>query len=48
MRLKFREEFKEKMHRGNGMSEPKPESFWDHIENLMPHEDWPEMARWNP
>jgi len=21
------------------MSEPKPESFWDHVENLMPYED---------
>jgi len=42
--VKSREEFEKEIHKGNRMSEPKPESFWDHVENLMPHEDCPEMG----
>jgi hypothetical protein len=45
--VKSRQEYEEKMHRSNGMSEPKNEGFWDHMENT-PTVVCNEMAKYNP
>ncbi|KAE8440502.1 hypothetical protein EG329_007419 [Mollisiaceae sp. DMI_Dod_QoI] len=45
--VKSRAEYEEKVHRGNGMTDPKGQQFWDHVET-MPHVDCPEMAAYDP
>jgi hypothetical protein len=45
--VKSRQEYEEKMHRSNGMSEPKNEGFWDHME-MTPTVVCNEMAKYNP
>jgi hypothetical protein len=45
---KSREEFEAKMHRGNGMSQPKPEGMWDYFENVAGHINCTEMVKYNP
>jgi hypothetical protein len=45
--VKSREEFEEKMLRSNGMSDPKSEGFWDHVENQIPQEECREMAQYD-
>ncbi|RDW59009.1 hypothetical protein BP5796_11933 [Coleophoma crateriformis] len=45
--LKSREEYEEKMSRGNGMTDPKGEAFWDRIET-MAHVSCPEMSMYHP
>ncbi|RDW63527.1 hypothetical protein BP6252_11072 [Coleophoma cylindrospora] len=45
--LKSREEYEEKMSRGNGMTDPKGEVFWDRIE-AMAHVSCPEMSIYRP
>ncbi|KAG0651560.1 hypothetical protein D0Z07_1855 [Hyphodiscus hymeniophilus] len=46
--VKSREEYEEKMFRGNAMDDPKGESFWDVIEKVYPHVKCPEMAKYDP
>jgi hypothetical protein len=46
--VKSREEFEEKLHRGNGMTDPKKEDFWTAIEFKRPHVPCPEMAKYEP
>ena len=46
--VKSREEYEEKMFRGNAMDDPKGESFWDVMENVYPHVKCPEMAKYDP
>ncbi|RDL37284.1 uncharacterized protein BP5553_04717 [Venustampulla echinocandica] len=46
--VKSKEEYEEKMHRGNAMSQPKSKEFWDHVENDEPLEECTEMARFSP
>ncbi|CZR63097.1 uncharacterized protein PAC_12994 [Phialocephala subalpina] len=45
--VKSREEYVAKINRGNGMTDPKGEGFWEHIET-MPHVNCPEMAQYDP
>lgn len=45
--VKSRQEYEEKMNRSNGMSEPKNEGFWDHMETT-PTTVCNEMALYNP
>lgn len=45
--LKSREEFEEKMQRGNGMNDPKGEAFWEEQESQA-REDCFEMAQYEP
>lgn len=45
--LKSREEFEEKMQRGNGMNDPKDEAFWDEQESQA-REQCLEMAAYEP
>ncbi len=45
--LKSKEEFEEKMHRGNAMNDPKKESFWE-VEEAMEQLDCFEMAEYEP
>jgi hypothetical protein len=46
--VKSRGEYEEKIQRGNGMTDPKGEEFWNHVENDMQHVDCPIMARYEP
>jgi hypothetical protein len=46
--VKSREEYEEKMLRGNAMDDPKGESFWDMMEHVYPHVACPEMAKYDP
>jgi hypothetical protein len=46
--VKSREEYEEKMHRGNGEDVPKGELFWVMVEEVAPHVDCPEMAKYDP
>ncbi|KAK0112895.1 hypothetical protein ONS95_014614 [Cadophora gregata] len=46
--VKSRQEFEAKMERGNGMTDPKGESFWNEIENGNPHVNCSEMAAYEP
>lgn len=46
--VKSREEYEEKMHRGNGMTDPKGESFWHIIESERDHYNCTEMATYDP
>lgn len=46
--VKSREEYVEKMGRGNAMDDPKGEAFWDAVENRYPKEECREMARYDP
>ncbi|KAJ9144286.1 Glycosyltranserase family 2 [Pleurostoma richardsiae] len=43
--VKSRQEYEEKISRGNAMSDPKDWGFWNHVEE-MPHVHCPEMLRW--
>ncbi|CAG8976090.1 hypothetical protein HYALB_00002368 [Hymenoscyphus albidus] len=45
---KSREEYEEKMGRGNAMNDPKKENFWQSIEVELPHVGCPEMAKYDP
>ncbi|CAG8956116.1 hypothetical protein HYFRA_00012033 [Hymenoscyphus fraxineus] len=45
---KSREEYEEKMGRGNAMNDPKKENFWQSIEYELPHVGCPEMAEYDP
>ncbi|TVY20321.1 hypothetical protein LARI1_G002097 [Lachnellula arida] len=45
---KSREEYEEKMLRGNAMDDPKTEAFWNSLEHDQPHVPCPEMAKYNP
>jgi hypothetical protein len=45
--VKSRAEYEEKVQRGNGMTDPKSQGFWDHVET-MPHVPCPEMAAYDP
>lgn len=45
--VKSKEEYEEKILRSNGMSDPKNEVFWNHVENL-PHLECKEMAQYDP
>jgi hypothetical protein len=45
--VKSRQEYEEKMQRSNGMSEPKNEGFWEHME-MTPTVVCNEMAKYNP
>ena len=44
--VKSKEEYVQKMNRGNGMTDPKGWEFWNHVEQEMAHVDCPEMTRW--
>lgn len=46
--VKSREEFEAKLLRGNGMTDPKGEWFWDEIEVETPHVNCSEMAMYEP
>jgi len=46
--VKSRQEFEEKLHRGNGMSDPKDENMWREFEFVVPHVNCTEMVRYNP
>lgn len=46
--IKSREEFEDKMHRGNAMDDPRGESYWETMENVYHHVDCPEMAKYDP
>ncbi|KAE8450315.1 hypothetical protein EG329_006743 [Mollisiaceae sp. DMI_Dod_QoI] len=46
--VKSREEYVEKMNRGNGMTDPKREAFWLEIENETPHVNCTEMRAYSP
>lgn len=46
--VKSREEYEQKMMRGNGMSDPKGEEFWEEMENGLPHVNCSEMAAYEP
>jgi hypothetical protein len=46
--VKSRGEYEEKILRGNGMTDPKGEEFWNHVENDMEHVDCPVMAQYEP
>lgn len=41
-------EYEKKMHRGNTIDDPKRESFWDVMENIYPHVDCLEIAKYDP
>ena len=43
-----REEFEEKMMRGNAMDDPKGEQFWNQIEVEIPHVGCEEMVQYDP
>ena len=43
-----REQFEEKLQRGNGMSEPKTEEMWDEFENKIAHVNCTEMVGYDP
>jgi hypothetical protein len=45
---KSREEYEQKMLRGNGMDDPKGEAFWNSLEYLLPHVNCTEMAKYDP
>jgi hypothetical protein len=45
---KSREEYEEKMLRGNAMDDPKGEGFWNSLENGLPKVPCPEMAKCDP
>jgi len=46
--VKSRGEYEEKIQRGNGMTEPKGEQFWNHVETEIEHVDCREMALYDP
>lgn len=46
--IKSRQEFEEKMLRGNGMTQPKDEGLWDEFENKVPHVECREMVGYRP
>ncbi|KAL2069136.1 hypothetical protein VTL71DRAFT_15474 [Oculimacula yallundae] len=46
--VKSRDEFEAKMTRGNGMTDPKGEAFWEEIEYGNPHVNCSEMAAYEP
>jgi hypothetical protein len=46
--VKSRQEFEEKLQRGNGMSDPKTENMWEEFENVIPHVSCTEMVRYDP
>lgn len=46
--VKSKEEYEEKILRSNGMSDPKNQGYWDHVEYEIPQEECKEMARYNP
>jgi hypothetical protein len=45
---KSREEYEEKMLRGNAMDDPKGEGFWNSLENGLPKVSCPEMVKYDP
>ncbi|CZR50135.1 uncharacterized protein PAC_00007 [Phialocephala subalpina] len=45
--VKSKEEYEEKLHRGNGMTDPKKGNFWEWIET-MPHTNCTEMVEYDP
>ena len=45
---KSREEYEEKMLRGNAMDDPKGEAFWNSLEHELPHVNCTAMAKYNP
>lgn len=45
---KSREEYEEKMLRGNAMDDPKGEAFWNSLEHGLPLVSCPEMAKYDP
>ncbi|TVY48772.1 hypothetical protein LOCC1_G003364 [Lachnellula occidentalis] len=45
---KSREEYEEKMLRGNAMDDPKTEEFWNSLEHESPQVPCPEMAKYDP
>lgn len=45
---KSREEYEEKMLRGNAMDDPKTEAFWNSLEHDQPQVPCPEMAKYDP
>ncbi|KAF8860805.1 hypothetical protein BDZ45DRAFT_703694 [Acephala macrosclerotiorum] len=45
--VKSKEEYEEKLHRGNGMTDPKKGNFWEWIET-MPHTNCTEMMDYDP
>ncbi|KAG9235213.1 hypothetical protein BJ875DRAFT_374695 [Amylocarpus encephaloides] len=46
--LKSREEYEEKMLRGNAMDDPKGEGFWNSLEHTLPKVACPEMGFYDP
>ncbi|TVY26166.1 Glycosyltransferase family 92 protein [Lachnellula hyalina] len=46
--VKSKEEYEQKLLRGNGMSNPKNQAYWNHVENDIPQEECNEMAQYNP
>lgn len=46
--VKSKAEYDEKVHRGNGMTDPKGDGFWNAIENERPHENCTQMVAYNP
>ncbi|EHL03747.1 hypothetical protein M7I_0148 [Glarea lozoyensis 74030] len=46
--VKSRQEYEEKMGRGNAMDDPKGEFFWDSVEHRLPKVSCPEMAQYRP
>lgn len=46
--VKSRQEFLEKLHRGNAQDNPKRENFWNLVEHVWPHVRCTEMAKYNP
>ncbi|KAJ3167183.1 hypothetical protein HDU88_002520 [Geranomyces variabilis] len=42
-----REQYEEKIQRGNGMGQPKNNEFWEHVEGLLGHK-CDSMAQYNP
>ncbi|TVY43028.1 Glycosyltransferase family 92 protein [Lachnellula subtilissima] len=45
---KSRQEYEEKMLRGNAMDDPKTEDFWNSLEHVVPQVPCPEMAKYDP
>jgi hypothetical protein len=45
---KSREEYEQKMLRGNGKDDPKGEAFWNSLEYLLQHVNCTEMAKYDP